>query len=240
MASATVMVSYSGKQHMDDTTTGDARGAVKLSIADLRREYTLGGLLEADADSNPFAQFTAWFRDAMDADVIETNAMTLATATPEGAPSARIVLLKDFDEQGFVFFTNYESRKGQELAANPRAALLFYWAQLTRQVRVEGELARVSAAESDAYFQTRSPLSRLGAWASRQSSVIPSRATLDERLAELTAQYGDDIPLPPFWGGFRLVPRMLEFWQGRPNRLHDRLRYTRQPDDSWVIERLSP
>jgi pyridoxamine 5'-phosphate oxidase len=222
---------------MDDATT---HGAVQLSIADLRREYTLGGLLEADADPDPFAQFAAWFRDAMDADVIETNAMTLATATPDGAPSARIVLLKGFDAQGFVFFTNYESRKGSELAANPRAALLFYWAQLTRQVRVEGQLAKVSQAESDAYFQSRSPLSRLGAWASRQSQVIPSRATLDERLAELTEQYGDKIPLPPFWGGYRLVPRVLEFWQGRPNRLHDRLRYTRQPDESWLIERLSP
>ena len=222
---------------MDDTTT---HGTVKLSIADLRREYTLGGLLEADASSDPFAQFAVWFRDAMDAEVIETNAMTLATATSDGVPSARIVLLKGFDEQGFVFFTNYESRKGQELTANPRAALLFYWAQLTRQVRVEGELARVSAAESDAYFQSRSPLSRLGAWASLQSQVIPSRVTLDERLAALTEQYGDDIPLPPFWGGYRLVPRALEFWQGRPNRLHDRLRYTLQPDGGWTIERLSP
>jgi pyridoxamine 5'-phosphate oxidase len=222
---------------MDDAPTARLP---KLSIADMRREYTLGGLLESDAAPDPFEQFANWFEEAMRAEVLESNAMALATATPDGAPSVRIVLLKGFDAQGFVFFTNYESRKGDELAANPRAALLFYWAQLTRQIRVEGEVARVSAEESDAYFQTRSPLSRLGAWASQQSHVIPGRATLEDRLAALQAQYGEEIPLPPFWGGYRLTPRAFEFWQGRPNRLHDRLRYTRDADRRWSIERLAP
>ena len=213
----------------------------KISIADMRREYTLAGLREEDAADDPFEQFATWFDEAMDAQVIESNAMTLATASPDGHPSARIVLLKGFDRNGFVFFTNYEGRKGSELTENPNAALLFYWAQLTRQIRVEGVVARVTFEESDAYFQSRSPLSRLGAWASRQSSVIAGRNILDDRLAELQQQYPDDnIPLPPFWGGFRLVPHTFEFWHGRPNRLHDRLRYALHPDGLWKIERLSP
>jgi len=212
-----------------------------LAIADMRREYTRAGLSEADIDPDPFVQFEGWFRDALVANVVETNAMTLATATSDGYPSARIVLLKGFDHDGFVFYTNYESRKGRELEENPRAALLFYWAELTRQVRIEGDITRVSSEESSVYFQSRSELSRLGAWTSRQSQVIASRDVLDTHLRELQEQYGGtDIPLPPYWGGFRLVPRAFEFWHGRPSRLHDRLTYERQPDGAWGIQRLSP
>jgi pyridoxamine 5'-phosphate oxidase len=212
-----------------------------LAIADLRREYSLEGLREDELDPSPFRQFERWFRQAMDAQVLETNAMTLATATRDGVPSARVVLLKGMDDDGFVFYTNYDSRKGQDLADNPRAALLFYWAEITRQVRVEGVVDRVSVEESAAYFASRSELSRLGAWASRQSSVIPDRATLDRRLAELVKEHeGREIPLPPYWGGYRLVPSYFEFWHGRPNRLHDRLCYTRDEDGAWSICRLSP
>ncbi|RIK35982.1 MAG: pyridoxamine 5'-phosphate oxidase [Chloroflexi bacterium] len=213
----------------------------EISIADMRREYTLAGLREEDAAADPFDQFAIWFKEATDAQVIESNAMALATATPDGRPSVRIVLLKGVDTGGFVFFTNYESRKGCELAANPHAALLFYWAELTRQIRIEGTIAKVSEQESADYFATRSPLSRLGAWASRQSSVIAGRHVLDERLAALQQQFPDDqIPLPPFWGGYRLTPHTFEFWHGRPNRLHDRLRYRTDGIGGWVIERLSP
>ena len=212
-----------------------------LAIADLRREYSLAGLDESELDTNPFGQFERWFHQAMDAKVMETNAMTLATASRDGVPSARIVLLKGMDDDGFVFFTNYDSRKGAELTENPRAALVFYWAEITRQVRIEGEVTRVSQDESAAYFASRSELSRLGAWASHQSTAIPNREYLDKRLAELMIQYQDaEIPLPPFWGGFRLVPKYFEFWHGRPNRLHDRLCYSRTSDGSWSIERLSP
>ena len=167
--------------------------------------------------------------------------MTLATATPDGRPSARMVLLKGVDARGFAFFTNYESRKGAELAANPRAALVFFWVQLERQVRVEGRVERLSAEESDAYFASRPEGSQLGAWASQQSAVLPDRGPLEARYEELRAQYeGQEVPRPTFWGGFRVVPETVEFWQGRVNRLHDRLRYRRQDDGSWVIERLSP
>ena len=223
-----------------DSPPATAAGGVRRSIADMRREYTLGGLHESEVDPDPFGQFAVWFDEAIAAEVIESNAMTLATATPDGIPSARIVLLKDVDPTGFVFFTNYDSRKGGELEANPRAALLFYWAQLTRQIRIEGDVRRVSVAESDAYFQSRTRASRVSAWASRQSAVIPSREALEARVAELEARHGADIPLPPFWGGYRLEPCRFEFWQGRPNRLHDRLRYSKQPDGGWLIERLSP
>jgi pyridoxamine 5'-phosphate oxidase len=224
---------------MNDVPDTTARPT--LSIADMRREYTRAGLAEADIDADPFVQFERWFREAMDAEVIETNAMTLATATRDGYPSARIVLLKGFDTDGFVFYTNYESRKGRELEENPRAALLFYWPELTRQVRVEGDVSRVSAEESYAYFQTRGEMSRLGAWASRQSQVIANREVLDQRLTELRAQHADgDIPLPPYWGGYRLIPRAFEFWHGRPSRLHDRITYERQPDGTWSTQRLSP
>lgn len=212
-----------------------------MSMADLRREYMQQGLAEADLDADPFRQFRVWFDAAVAAGLPEPNAMTLATASPEGQPSARMVLLKGLDESGFVFYTNYESRKGDELAANPRAALVFFWVELARQVRIEGRVERVSLAESDTYFASRPEGSRLGAWASRQSQVIAGRETLERRLRALEAEYAEQgIPRPPYWGGYCVIPATLEFWQGRPNRLHDRLRYRRLDDGSWVIERLSP
>lgn len=229
---------------MADRTIDETRP--RLAIADLRREYMREGLREGDLDPDPFRQFERWFGEAMAANVIETNAMVLATATPDGRPSARIVLLKGVDDTGFVFFTNYESQKGRELEANPHAALLFYWAELTRQIRVEGQVARVSVEESQAYFNTRGRSSRLGAWASRQSTVIESRAVLDARVAELEREYEgrDQVPLPPYWGGYRLIPSRFEFWHGQPSRLHDRMQYSiRQDgsqDGSWKIDRLSP
>lgn len=212
-----------------------------MSLSDLRREYALAGLKESDLDPNPFKQFDKWFQQALAAGLPEPNAMTLATATPDGKPSARVVLLKGFDERGFVFFTNYESQKGHELSANPLAALVCYWAELERQVRIGGRVSRVSAEESEAYFHSRPLGSQLGAWASRQSEVVGGRKILEERLEKLTQEYQNKpIPLPPYWGGYRVAPDTIEFWQGRPNRLHDRLRYTRQSGDQWLIERLSP
>jgi pyridoxamine 5'-phosphate oxidase len=212
-----------------------------MNLDDLRREYTQRGLREEDLAPDPFTQFGAWFDEVVQADIREPNAMTLATAAPDGRPSARMVLLKGVDAHGFAFFTNYESRKGAELTVNPRAALVFFWVQLERQVRVEGRVERLSAEESDAYFASRPEGSQLGAWASQQSAVLPDRGPLEARYEELRAQYeGHEIPRPPFWGGFRVVPETVEFWQGRVNRLHDRLRYRRQDDDSWVVERLSP
>jgi pyridoxamine 5'-phosphate oxidase len=207
----------------------------------MRSEYMRAVLVEGDVDPDPVVQFGRWFDDANAANLVEPSAMTLATAGADGVPSARMVLLRGVDQRGFVFYTNYESRKAAELAANPRAALVFWWGELQRQVRVEGRVQRTSHEESAAYFRTRAPGSRLGAWASPQSRVIPSRAVLDERVAELEARHPDgDIPLPPFWGGYRLVPEVIELWQGRPNRLHDRLRYTRAADGAWRIERLAP
>ena len=212
-----------------------------MSVADLRKEYMLNGLNEADVDADPIRQFRAWFDQALAAGLAEPNAMTVATATPDGRPSARTLLIKGVDERGFVFFTNYESRKGRELAANPYAALVFYWAELERQVRIEGMIEQVSAAESNAYFHSRPLGSQIGAAASRQSQVLASRAELERRVAELTAEYADrELPRPPHWGGYRVVPQVIEFWQGRPSRLHDRLRYQRDPSGMWVIERLSP
>jgi len=211
------------------------------AVAALRQEYAGMRLDEGDVAADPVTQFTRWFEQALAAHVPEPNAMTVATATRAGVPSARIVLLKGFDARGFVFYTNYEGRKGQELAENPVAALVFHWVELHRQVRITGAVEKVSRAESDAYFQSRPRGSRLGAWTSKQSSVLDGRAPLEARLAELTAQFGaGDIPLPPFWGGYRVIANAVEFWQGRPSRLHDRLRYARQPDDTWRIERLSP
>ncbi|MEB3337667.1 MAG: pyridoxamine 5'-phosphate oxidase [Leptolyngbyaceae bacterium] len=210
-------------------------------LADLRKDYTLQGLNESEADLNPFQQFQIWFDQALAAQLPEVNAMTLATATPNGIPSARIVLLKGLDERGFVFYTNYESRKGQELAQNPQASLVFLWAELERQVRVQGQVEKVSAPESDAYFQSRPLGSRLGAWASLQSQVVASREVLEERLESLGQQYPDQqVPRPSHWGGYRVLPTEIEFWQGRPSRLHDRLRYRRQADGSWLRDRLCP
>ena len=207
----------------------------------LRREYTDAGLDERDVDANPFRQFEKWFQEALDAKLDLPDAMTLATATRDGMPSARIVLLRGFDERGFVFYTDYESQKGEELAENPNAALVFYWRELDRQVRITGQVNKVSRENSNNYFQSRPVDSRLAALASKQSEVIPNRAVLEERFKQLAAQYQDkEIPLPSDWGGYRLSPNMIEFWSGRPSRLHDRLRYTRQPDDDWRIERISP
>jgi pyridoxamine 5'-phosphate oxidase len=206
----------------------------------LRKEYALHGLSEGDLAGDPIAQFRAWFDQAVAAGLREPNAMTLATATRAGRPSARLVLLKGIDT-GFVFFTNYESRKAGDLAENPWAALAFYWGELERQVRVEGRVEQVTPEESDAYFASRPHESRLGAWTSRQSQVIESREVLNRRLGELAAEYANrEIPRPLFWGGYRVIPDSVEFWQGRPGRLHDRLRYRRLTGDAWAIERLSP
>jgi len=214
---------------------------VPPSIADLRREYAGTPLLEEAVPPDAIAQFRAWFEEALSAGVVEPNAMTLATATPDGRPSARMVLLKGLDERGFSFYTDYESRKGRELAANPHAALVFYWPELHRQVRVTGTVSRVPREESEAYFRSRPLASRLSAWASRQSEVVPSREVLEARHREAEERFPDgEVPLPDRWGGFVLDPEVIEFWQGRPGRLHDRLCYTRLPDGGWRIERLSP
>jgi pyridoxamine 5'-phosphate oxidase len=212
-----------------------------MNVADIRKDYTRAGLSESDVDPDPIRQFDLWFQQALASNLTDANAMTLATAGADGRPSARVVLLKDFDSRGFVFYTNYESRKGRELAENPYAALIFFWAELERQVRIEGTIERVSREESEAYFRSRPTASRLGAWASEQSRVIANREELEERLNQVAAKYGDqDIPLPPFWGGYRLLPDAIEFWQGRPSRLHDRLLYSRDSNRQWSMHRLSP
>jgi pyridoxamine 5'-phosphate oxidase len=206
----------------------------------MRREYAREALAEADVDADPVVQFGRWFEQAQQAGLLEPTAMTLATATPDGRPSARMVLLRGFDQRGFCFYTNYESRKGVELAANPRAALVLWWDKLERQVRIEGRVERTSRAESEAYFASRPPGSQLSAAASPQSRVIEDRAVLERRVAELATTLPDGrLPLPDFWGGYRLLPDLIEFWQGRPNRLHDRLRY-RRGGDTWKLERLAP
>ncbi|CAB3964568.1 pyridoxine/pyridoxamine 5'-phosphate oxidase [Burkholderia cenocepacia] len=212
------------------------------TLADLRINYSRASLDEADVAHDPFAQFDRWFNEALAAKLPEPNTMTLATVGDDGRPSARIVLIKGVDERGFVFFTNYESRKGRDLAAHPEAALLFYWIELERQVRIEGRIEKTSAEESDRYFASRPLGSRIGAWASEQSAVIDSRATLEAQEKAVSERYGDNPPRPPHWGGYRLVPDSIEFWQGRPSRLHDRLLYTRDAGTStgWSISRLSP
>lgn len=214
---------------------------MEISVANLRKEYTFQGLSETEAHHNPFEQFKIWFEQALAAQLPEPNAMTIATATPDGKPSARMVLLKDYDERGFVFYTNYESHKGRQLGENPWGALAFWWVQLERQVRIEGRVEKVSEAESDAYFHSRPIESQLGAWASHQSQAIESREVLERRLHQLKEEYQNkEIPRPPHWGGFRVIPTEIEFWQGRPSRLHDRLLYRRGDDGSWRIQRLSP
>lgn len=211
------------------------------SLEELRRDYSAGGLSEADSGSDPFALFNLWFDQAVRSELSDPNAMILATATPEGIPSARAVLLKALDSRGFTFFTNYDSRKAHEIAANPRVALVFLWHQLERQVRVEGTTEVVTAAESDDYFANRPLGSRLGAWASRQSEVIADRSFLEAQHQRLMARYPDgNVPRPPHWGGYRVIPSAIEFWQGRPNRLHDRILFTRKPDCSWQRVRLAP
>ena len=211
-----------------------------MDAANLRREYTRAGLDDADMNPDPIVQFDTWFEKVIDANLHEPNAMILATATEEGLPSVRTVLLKGYDGRGFVFYTNYEGRKARELEANPACALLFYWGELERQVRVEGRAGRIPGEESDAYFASRPRGSRLGAWASEQSRPVTNRNVLEERARALEKEYeGREIPRPPFWGGYRVEPYAIEFWQGRENRLHDRISYRRE-NGGWRLERLQP
>jgi pyridoxamine 5'-phosphate oxidase len=214
----------------------------RLSLAGLREEYRAGFFDERNCRTNPIVQFEDWLKQAQASECKEPNAMTLATAAVDGRPSARVVLLKEVSDAGFVFFTNYGSRKAQELKTNPFCALTFYWGDMERQVRVEGRAERISRERSEAYFRTRPKGSKLGAWASHQSEVLPSRQPLEERLSDLQTKYADieDVPTPEFWGGYCVVPDSLEFWQGRTNRLHDRIRYRRLGESGWLIERLSP
>jgi pyridoxamine 5'-phosphate oxidase len=211
-----------------------------VTLAELRKEYSLAGLAEKDLARDPFRQFEKWFQEAEAAKIPEPNAMILATATRDGRPSARTILLKAIDGRGFVFYSNYESRKGRELDGNARATLVFPWFALERQVIVEGPVTKVAREESDAYFHSRPRASQLGAWASPQSAIIPGRKVLEDALKELEDKYaGREVPTPPNWGGWRLAPETVEFWQGRRSRLHDRLRYRREKD-GWAVERLAP
>jgi len=212
-----------------------------IDIAALRQDYLAHGLHRTDLDSDPFKQFARWFGDAAAADIRDVNAMSLATVAHDGTPSIRIVLLKGINDRGFAFFTNYESEKAKQIAGNPRVSLNLFWVQLARQIRINGTAEKTKPQESEEYFHSRPLGSQLGAWASRQSEVIENREALEAQLAEVTQRFRDGtIPLPPHWGGYRVVPESIEFWQGRTNRLHDRFRYTRQGDGHWLIERLSP
>ena len=206
-----------------------------------RYEHAAQGLRRRDLDPDPIKQFSNWFTAAIEAGIRDVNAMTIATAGRDGKPSGRVVLLKGFDQDGFVFFTNYESEKGKQLEENPYTALVFYWIELDRQIRISGGAERTSREESERYFHSRPLGSQLGAWASRQSEVIDARRVLDARMAEVTERFAEKpVPLPPHWGGYRVKPEVIEFWQGRANRLHDRFRYTWQKDGSWRIDRLAP
>jgi pyridoxamine 5'-phosphate oxidase len=212
-----------------------------MKLADLRREYTLHGLLESEVDPNPLKQFQVWFDAVLAANLLEPTAMTLATVDVHGQPSARIVLLKEIDDRGFLFFTNYHSRKGNDLAANPKAAIVLHWPEFERQVRVEGTVERVERSKSEEYFRSRPYKSQLSAVLSEQSQIVASRDVLEHRMSELEASYSEgQVPTPEHWGGYRLVPSAIEFWQGRRSRLHDRLLYSRNVDGSWKLERLSP
>jgi len=211
------------------------------SIADIRKDYQMQSLLETDVANNPFEQFNRWWDDAIKSELEEINAMTLATASATGMPSARIVLLKSVSAEGFVFFTNYNSHKGRELEENPFACLVFFWKELERQIRISGTIEKVSAAESDEYFNSRPVGSRIGAWASPQSSTISSRETIEKNIVKYEQEFANtEITRPPHWGGYIVKPTVIEFWQGRPNRLHDRIRYSKLPDGSWTFDRLAP
>ena len=212
-----------------------------LDPTSTRYDHAPGGLHRRDLDPDPIKQFGNWFTAAIELGIRDVNAMSLATAGSDAKPSVRIVLLKGFDHDGFVFFTNYESEKGKQLDANPSAALGFYWIEMDRQIRISGDVEKTSREESERYFHSRPLGSQLGAWASRQSEVVDARRILDARMAEMMERFADKpIPLPPHWGGYRLIPQTIEFWQGRANRLHDRFRYTVQPDGAWQIDRLAP
>ena len=211
------------------------------NIAEIRKEYQLQTLLETDVTDNPFVQFNKWWDDAITSELDEVNAMTLATASVTGIPSARIVLLKSVSEEGFVFFTNYNSLKGKELEENPNACLVFFWKELERQIRISGKVEKVSAGESDEYFVSRPEGSRIGAWASPQSCVISSRDIIEDNITKYRQQFAEgNISRPPHWGGYIVIPTVIEFWQGRPNRLHDRIQYTKLQDGSWKLDRLAP
>jgi pyridoxamine 5'-phosphate oxidase len=215
---------------------------MKIKIADLRQDYLIESLDVSDVNANPFLQFEKWFNDALKSEILEPNAMTLATVSSEGKPSARVVLLKGLDTEGFVFYTNYESRKGQNMAQNPHVALCFNWLDLQRQIRIEGIVSKVSDEISTEYFNSRPKSSRIGAWSSPQSQIVENRAFLEEKYKELTQKYEntEGVPRPKFWGGYIVKPTMIEFWQGRSSRLHDRIVYEKTENGAWKIERLAP